>query len=271
MNMVDAYNTIGIEITDDIKEIRKFYKKKYANLQRKIAKDRRQGKDISKNEKKLQELNQAYNYFNVRASSLKEIAEQAKSAVDFNENLAFLPEDLKAELLNSQLENKDYVSQNFIKNLRKSINVDFKDMEPPIEVEEVTLGVYLRGGHIMINNTMFEIPQGFEGVMSRLVDNDKLQFIHINVKNSVTFKLDKGDLILLQIPKKHVFEDGALKFTFSGVDFELSKSNGKYNKSTDTYVFKTNMYKYGTKSSIKVIVDDRLNRFEDLKAVWGEM
>lgn len=259
MNMVDAYNAIGIEVTEDMSEIKRAFRKKYAFLSKKIATDRKAGKDVTKSEKKLQELNQAFNYFRTRESNLREIAKQARNALSMKEQLSYYPDFqrdmiISSELESMELEHKKNISKNFIEDLKKSIDIQFKEIEPAIETEEVTLGVYLRGGHILIGKEMYSIPQGFEGVYATTNKDMKLQFIHIKIKTSAMFnKIENGDLILLKSPTNYKLEKDGFSFTFSNVDFNFTKEDLKKTEK-EIISLETDIPIYGAKKNICIHV-----------------
>ena len=259
MNMIDAYNTIGIDVTEDMSEIKRAFRKKYSFLSKKIATGRKADKDTTKSEKKLQELNQAFNYFRTRESNLREIAKQAKNALSMKEQLSYYPDFqrdmiISSELESMELEHKKNISKNFIEDLKKSIDIQFKEIEPAIETEEVTLGVYLRGGHILIGKEMYSIPQGFEGVYATTNKDLKLQFIHIKVKTSAMFnKIENGDLILLKPPTNYKLEKDSFSFTFSNVDFNFTKADWRESEK-DIISLETDIPIYGAKKNICIHV-----------------
>lgn len=271
--MADAYNIIGIEITDDLNLIRKSYRDKYAFLQRRLAKSRREG-NSSKIEKQIQELNQAFNYFNVRKNNLREVARQAEYAKSLKEEMSIYPKHQRDLLISHELKNMEIksrvdFSENFIKELERSIDISFKEIEPDIEPEEVTMGVYLRGGHILIDSDMYEIPQGFEGVYALTKKNNTLQFVHIKIKNSTMFlKNDLGDLHLLRTPKTYNIDKEKLTFTFSNVEFNLRKDKLEVNDSED-FIFETDIGKYGLNENIKIYINNTTEDiYNELRIRW---
>mgnify|MGYP000883702526 CR=1 FL=1 len=228
----DLFEIIGLPPTTDIKEVEKAYIIKVKHLHSLLAKARTNGEDITKYSKELSKLNEAYNTLkniNLDDYILELEAQKLFSEVAGEDESMIM--DI-APVLGMDLYNTPQVKSLNVDKLIESLKVKWKDPLSPMIEEVITLKDFLRGSVISTPEGMIEIPKGFLGVMTRMIEKtNQIQFIKVTGKNSIILDYNsRGDLALKSLPKNDKtasFENNILKFSYSDVEFQLDLSQAK--------------------------------------------
>lgn len=224
MNALEIFKVLGIKPTDDYKEVRSVYINKLRKYQTKLAKMRGTDEETTLSEDILK-LNEAFNLLseeNILATTVR--AEAIRNEQDL------LPKSLRGTIEYESVTKTETPGEN-IKALLDAVEIKWEDKDLSNITENITLHDFLNGSAIMFeDNSTLNIPAGFLGLMSRVVDN-KIQFIKIKNKDSVIFTFDsKGNLVLKCIPEDAEFKNNILSFNVKEHKFEFDLDACKFSE-----------------------------------------
>lgn len=271
MNALEVFRVLGILPTDDYSQVRKAYLVKLKRLQKRAQK-LKGTEEFSDVEDKMLELNQAYNSLN--EGSMTEMKIMAET-ISIQEQL--IPKSMRGqyEFAYGEFEGEAAKPiQSNVKNVLESLEMIWREKELDSIEETVTLNDFMNGALIMMdNNKTIELPVGFLGVITTVVD-DKIRFINIRGKDSVTFTYDpKGNILLKSIPEGSIYDESKsiLKFSLRDNEFKIDLEKFKWNEKIGYWVSKgAGLQAYGSNRKGNILID--LGQLKTVKnTVVGEL
>lgn len=246
MNALEVFRVLGIPPTEDYAQVRKAYLVKLKRLQKRAQK-LKGTEEFSDVEDKMLELNQAFNSLN--ESSMAEMKMMAET-ITMQEQL--IPKSMRDQYgldlggFDNEIVKPD---RSNIKVVLESLEMVWKEKELDSIEETITLNDFMNGALIMMeDNKTIDLPAGFLGVITT-VAKDKVRFINIRGKDSVTFAYDpKGNIMLKSIPEGSIYDDeiNTLEFSLRDNKFTIDLKKFKWNSKVNYWESKgTGLKVYG--------------------------
>lgn len=254
MNALEVFKTLGIPPTDNFGEIRKAYLVRLKRLRTKAQKVKGTDEfyDI---EDSILELNQAYN--NINEGNVAEMYARAETLA-LQEKV--LPKEIVEQYGLGMEEDTEYSNRpkSNVAHVLESLELVWEEKELDSIEETITLNDFMNGSLLMTeDNKTIELPPGFIGVITSIV-GDKLRFINIRGKDSVTFAYDpKGNILLKALPEDATYDDkDVVRFSLRENEFEIPLGKFKWDTKLNMWVAKElGLKAYGSKKNGNMIID----------------